>query len=220
MNQFVFVLVLGIVGGSAVSCGSGGDHKAPTCAKCPYEDGIPKKSWCNGDCVWFNNKCIAATASSVRCGGHGGHKAPTCAECPNYGCPVGVPGASDDHKCNSEECIWTKDTCTAKLQFPLAALTILIGGAKYDDDCHLKKVCGRGTTYNAGSEQCALIDDPYSSTQTPDVEPFPLAVLTKLIKDCATYIEVCGLGTTYNADSNACEMPINAQNYIHESKSP
>jgi len=38
--------------GSQVSCGG---HYADSCSDCPQGNGA---SWCNGDCIWYNDQCI------------------------------------------------------------------------------------------------------------------------------------------------------------------
>jgi len=69
-----------------VTCGS---HSAPSCAECPFDNGINMGGgWCNGDCRFINNQCITeeeagnnvVTGVVVSCGGH---NAPSCVECPN-----------------------------------------------------------------------------------------------------------------------------------------
>jgi len=68
-----------------VTCGG---HSAPSCAECPYDNGINMgRGWCNGDCSFINSQCITeeearnnvVTGVVVSCGGH---DAPSCAECP------------------------------------------------------------------------------------------------------------------------------------------
>ena len=55
---------------SEVNCGG---HKAESCNNCPEEWGVV---WCNGDCEWINEKCIAR--GRVTCGDQ---LIPSCGDC-------------------------------------------------------------------------------------------------------------------------------------------
>ena len=41
-----------------MSCGN---HGALTCQECPQGNGA---IWCNGDCIWNNNQCVARGAGN------------------------------------------------------------------------------------------------------------------------------------------------------------
>jgi len=84
-----------------VNCGG---HRALMCEKCPEGNGA---SWCNGDCVWSNNRCSVKPVKptspvrpvkKVNCGNH---KARSCEECPQGN------GAS---WCNGQ-CSWRDNRC-------------------------------------------------------------------------------------------------------------
>ena len=46
-----------IFSGQKVSCGN---HDASSCQECPQGNGA---SWCNADCKWSNNQCVAVAAA-------------------------------------------------------------------------------------------------------------------------------------------------------------
>jgi len=67
-----------------VSCGA---HYMPTCEDCPHSlsrpDGTSPRLWCNGDCIWKNERCRKkSTKKQVNCGGH---SADTCEDCTEAG---------------------------------------------------------------------------------------------------------------------------------------
>jgi len=79
-----------------VSCGG---HFANKCSECPQGNG---SAWCNGDCVWENNKCTSKPKKS--CGN--GKFVNKCSECPSN------PGS-----CSSDDCAWHPHTSLCRDAF-------------------------------------------------------------------------------------------------------
>lgn len=69
----------------AVSGGVNCGHWAPSCDRCPF-DGEKNmgEHWCNGDCIWSNNKCVL---NMFTCGD--GTQVRECDKCSKSGCEGG-----------------------------------------------------------------------------------------------------------------------------------
>jgi len=95
--------------GETVSCGA---HETATCADCVSgacdnkadDNQCHVSAWCNGDCVWETDGCVASTTKGKSCGQH---QAASCESCP----PSGVDDKS--RFCNGD-CTWDEEDNSCK----------------------------------------------------------------------------------------------------------
>ena len=147
---------------TSVSCQQGrrvynSSYNAPTCTDCPQEKGAIS---CNGDCTWFENKCVQLDCTDSDKAGCGSTDVNCCATyyVPSYGCNDYLTKKHCKYSCNLCDSWYDKYTylestaCLGDRHLAYLTLHQAKNGCGYHKDCNcIDYKRNQWATYNGKS---------------------------------------------------------------------